>query len=60
MLKNMKDKEVKQVLIENKFQRVGEGIKGKGERKWQMYFVFEHGNRTMKPVETVLRKRKKG
>jgi hypothetical protein len=29
---------------------------GEGEQTWSLYFVYIHENKTMKPVEIVLRK----
>jgi hypothetical protein len=52
----MKDNKVIQVL-----SRVGSSGKGarkgesKGKQIWLMYFIYMYENRTMKPVEIVLR-----
>jgi hypothetical protein len=57
----VKDRKVKQVLSGGWYQWNGEGIR-KGYRRvnTRMYFVYMYGNRTMKPVEIVLRRVKEG
>jgi hypothetical protein len=50
-------RKAKRVLYRNRYQWEGgrEDRKNKRRQRWWMYFVFMYENKTMKPVDIVLR-----
>jgi hypothetical protein len=57
----LKDTKVKQVLSVSGYQwEEKDKWRGKKGRIWRVYFAYVYENRTMKPVEIVLRSREGG